>query len=140
MTPNPAKVVVILEELQIPYEAVYVELTELKEPGYESVNPNGRVPGKLTLYQCARFVAYASMQPFMTLTQTSRCGNLVLSFSTLSIPTIRKINSVTLASPKSTTKRNGRTSKPADRARTLGKQHGFCCIILSLSIVPRTGT
>jgi glutathione S-transferase len=50
MVPNPAKIVIILEELQIPYKAVYVELTELKELEYESVNPNGRVPGNLTLY------------------------------------------------------------------------------------------
>ena len=140
MTPNPAKVVVILEELQIPYEAIYVELTELKEPGYESVNPNGRVPGKLAPYQCARVVAYASTQPFTTLTQTSRCGNLVPSSSTSLIPTTRKTNLATLASPKSTTKRSGRTFKRAGRARTLGKQHGSYCTIPSQSTVPRTGT
>ena len=46
ITPNPAKVLIILEELRIPYVGIYVELSELKEPAYESVNPNGRVPGE----------------------------------------------------------------------------------------------
>ena len=37
---------VILEELGLPYETSWVEIEDLKKEPYESVNPNGRVPGK----------------------------------------------------------------------------------------------
>ena len=43
--PNPSKVLVILEELGLPYESSWVELEDLKKEPYESVNPNGRLPG-----------------------------------------------------------------------------------------------
>ena len=36
----------ILEELHLPYETSWVEAEDLKKEPYESVNPNGRVPGK----------------------------------------------------------------------------------------------
>ena len=35
---------IILEELGLPYQSSWVELDELKEPAYEAVNPNGRLP------------------------------------------------------------------------------------------------
>jgi glutathione S-transferase len=43
-TPNPWKVLMILEELQVPYKPKLVDLTDLKKEPYESINPNGRVP------------------------------------------------------------------------------------------------
>jgi hypothetical protein len=43
--PNPAKVVVILEELGLPYMSKYVQISELKCEPYVSINPNGRLPG-----------------------------------------------------------------------------------------------
>lgn len=43
--PNPAKVLIILEELGLPYQSKWVELEDLKKEPFESVNPNGRVPG-----------------------------------------------------------------------------------------------
>lgn len=43
--PNPAKVLIILEELGLPYQSSWVELEDLKKEPFESVNPNGRVPG-----------------------------------------------------------------------------------------------
>lgn len=49
--PNPAKVVIILEELGLPYQSKWLELEELKQPTFESVNPNGRVPGITTRTQ-----------------------------------------------------------------------------------------
>ncbi|KAI9812670.1 MAG: glutathione S- transferase, nitrogen catabolite repression regulator [Phylliscum demangeonii] len=42
--PNPWKVVIVLEELSIPYETKYLAFPDMKKPPYESVNPNGRVP------------------------------------------------------------------------------------------------
>ncbi|KAJ5226100.1 glutathione S-transferase nitrogen catabolite repression regulator [Penicillium chermesinum] len=43
-TPNPLKVVMILEELKLPYEHTFLDLKELKNEPYTSINPNGRVP------------------------------------------------------------------------------------------------
>ncbi|EAW17041.1 glutathione S-transferase family protein [Aspergillus fischeri NRRL 181] len=43
-TPNPRKVLMILEELKVPYERKFVDLADLKKEQYESINPNGRVP------------------------------------------------------------------------------------------------
>ncbi|KAJ5968144.1 hypothetical protein N7501_004392 [Penicillium viridicatum] len=43
-TPNPWKVLMILEELKLPYEPKLVDATDLKKEPYESINPNGRVP------------------------------------------------------------------------------------------------
>jgi glutathione S-transferase len=43
-TPNPWKVLMVLEELKLPYETKLVNLTDLKKELYESINPNGRVP------------------------------------------------------------------------------------------------
>lgn len=42
--PNPSKVLIILEELNLPYESSWVELEGLKQKPYTDVNPNGRVP------------------------------------------------------------------------------------------------
>ncbi|KAI9786523.1 MAG: glutathione S- transferase, nitrogen catabolite repression regulator [Peltula sp. TS41687] len=42
--PNPWKVAILLEELQIPYETKFMEFTELKKPPYVDLNANGRVP------------------------------------------------------------------------------------------------
>ena len=43
--PNPAKVLIILEELGVPYQTSWVELEDLKKEPFTKVNPNGRVPG-----------------------------------------------------------------------------------------------
>lgn len=42
--PNPWKVVLLLEELEIPYVTNYLGNAELKQPPFEAINPNGRVP------------------------------------------------------------------------------------------------
>ncbi|KAJ0420216.1 putative glutathione S-transferase [Aspergillus carlsbadensis] len=43
-TPNPWKVMMILEELKLPYERRLIDLADVKKEPYESINPNGRVP------------------------------------------------------------------------------------------------
>ncbi|KAJ5633551.1 glutathione S-transferase [Penicillium herquei] len=40
--PNPSKVLIVLEELNIPYETVWVEVDGLKQKPFTDVNPNGR--------------------------------------------------------------------------------------------------
>lgn len=42
--PNPSKVLIVLEELNLPFESSWVELDALKQKPYTGVNPNGRVP------------------------------------------------------------------------------------------------
>lgn len=42
--PNPWKVVMILEELNIPYTLEVVQVADMKKEPFESINPNGRVP------------------------------------------------------------------------------------------------
>lgn len=42
--PNPWKVVMVFEELDIPYINKLVDFPDMKKEPFESVNPNGRVP------------------------------------------------------------------------------------------------
>lgn len=41
---NPWKVVLLFEELGLPYEIKFLELSDTKKPEFLSINPNGRVP------------------------------------------------------------------------------------------------
>ncbi|KAI0096244.1 glutathione S-transferase [Nemania sp. FL0031] len=52
--PNPSKILIILEELNLPYETSYVEYLALKEEPYTDVNPNGRT-GAIILYLIERY-------------------------------------------------------------------------------------
>lgn len=62
--PNPKKVVMVLEELKIPYEVKLLEFPEMKQPTYEKINPNGRVPAiedpntGLTLWESGAIIEY----------------------------------------------------------------------------------
>ncbi|KAL9097269.1 MAG: hypothetical protein Q9165_000696 [Trypethelium subeluteriae] len=62
--PNPTKIVIILEELGLPYRGEFIEHEDLKKPVFENVNPNGRVPAindpntKLTLWESGAIVTY----------------------------------------------------------------------------------
>ncbi|KAL6401304.1 glutathione S-transferase [Ilyonectria robusta] len=42
--PNPWKVAVVLEDLKVPYETKFIQFPEMKQPPYEKININGRVP------------------------------------------------------------------------------------------------
>ena len=62
--PNPWKVVFVLKELEIPYEAKELDFPDLKKEPYESVNPNGRVPAiqdpntGITLWESGAILEY----------------------------------------------------------------------------------
>ncbi|KAJ5266834.1 glutathione S-transferase [Penicillium angulare] len=62
--PNPAKVLVILEELNLPYESEWVEIEDLKQKPFTDVNPNGRVPAindpntETTIWESGAIIQY----------------------------------------------------------------------------------
>ncbi|CAK1361383.1 Glutathione S-transferase 2 [Cercospora beticola] len=62
--PNPWKVAIILEELNIPYEHEAVDHSVLKQEPYISLNPNGRVPALedpntgVTLFESGAIIDY----------------------------------------------------------------------------------
>ncbi|PGH26882.1 hypothetical protein AJ80_01464 [Polytolypa hystricis UAMH7299] len=61
---NPVKVIIILKELNIPYELVTVPFPDVKNPEYLAINPNGRLPAiydpntDLTLWESGAIVEY----------------------------------------------------------------------------------
>lgn len=64
--PNPSKVIIILEELSLPYERSWVTLEDLKLKPFTNVNPNGRVPAiedpntGITLWESGAIVQVSS--------------------------------------------------------------------------------
>ncbi|KAI0876145.1 glutathione S-transferase [Hypoxylon argillaceum] len=62
--PNPPKVIMILEELGLPYEINAVPFSEVKGAAYLAVNPNGRLPAihdpnrDLTLWESGAIIEY----------------------------------------------------------------------------------
>jgi glutathione S-transferase len=62
--PNPWKVAVILEELGVPYETKFLPFPEMKQPAFELICVNGRVPAiedpntKITLWESGAIVEY----------------------------------------------------------------------------------
>ncbi|KAF7561722.1 hypothetical protein G7046_g2424 [Stylonectria norvegica] len=60
--PNPKKVLIVLDELEIPYEAINIE--DPKSESFEKLNPNGRLPAiedpntGLTLWESGAIVEY----------------------------------------------------------------------------------
>lgn len=62
--PNPWKVVMLLQELGIPYTDKYMEFPDMKKEPFESVNPNGRVPAiedpntGITLWESGAILEY----------------------------------------------------------------------------------
>ena len=63
--PNPWKVCMILEALELPYTLQYLEFSEVKNEGYLLLTPNGRLPAMvdlntgLTLWEVGLVVPYA---------------------------------------------------------------------------------
>ncbi|PYI23998.1 glutathione transferase [Aspergillus japonicus CBS 114.51] len=62
--PNPWKVVLILEELQVPYEIQSFKFDDVKNPPFININPNGRAPAivdpntNLTLWESGAIIQY----------------------------------------------------------------------------------
>jgi len=62
--PNPWKVVIVLEELGIPYDMELMDLSAVKKEPYISINPNGRVPAiqdpntGITLWESGAIIQY----------------------------------------------------------------------------------
>lgn len=62
--PNPNKVNIILEELDLPYQVTPIPLSDVKRPEYVAINPNGRVPAihdpntGITLWESGAIVEY----------------------------------------------------------------------------------
>ncbi|KAM0709030.1 hypothetical protein Q7P35_003066 [Cladosporium inversicolor] len=77
--PNPWKVAIILNELNIPYETELKDFGDLKKEPFESLNPNGRVPAitdpntSLTLWESGAIIEYllATYDPSQTLSYPS---------------------------------------------------------------------
>ncbi|KAI0158878.1 glutathione S-transferase [Pestalotiopsis sp. NC0098] len=61
---NPWKVVIILEELGLPYKHIYKDMTTLKQEPFVKINPNGRVPAiedpntGITLWESGAIIEY----------------------------------------------------------------------------------
>ncbi|OGM51273.1 glutathione S-transferase Ure2-like protein [Aspergillus bombycis] len=62
--PNPVKVLIVLNELSLPYTIEAVPFTEVKSPAYVSLNPNGRLPTLhdpntgLTIWESGAIIEY----------------------------------------------------------------------------------
>ncbi|TGO36238.1 hypothetical protein BHYA_0131g00160 [Botrytis hyacinthi] len=62
--PNPWKVALILEELNIPYTTKFVDFSEVKKEPYTQLNPNGRLPSiqdpntDITLWESGAIIEY----------------------------------------------------------------------------------
>lgn len=62
--PNPPKVAILLEELDIPYKTIAIPFTDIKKPDYLAINPNGRIPSihdpnsNITLWESGAIVEY----------------------------------------------------------------------------------
>ncbi|TVY88592.1 Glutathione S-transferase-like protein [Lachnellula willkommii] len=62
--PNPWKVAIILEELNIPYTNKFIKMADMKKPPFEALNPNGRVPAiedpntGITLWESGAIIEY----------------------------------------------------------------------------------
>ncbi|KAF2477673.1 glutathione S-transferase [Lindgomyces ingoldianus] len=62
--PNPPKIAILLEELELPYEVEDISFPDLKKPEFLAINPNGRMPAiydpntDLTLWESGAIIEY----------------------------------------------------------------------------------
>ncbi|KAE8383066.1 glutathione S-transferase [Aspergillus bertholletiae] len=63
-SPNPVKVLILLNELSLPYTIDPIPFSEVKSPAFLAVNPNGRVPALhdpntgLTIWESGAIIEY----------------------------------------------------------------------------------
>lgn len=61
---NPVKLAMILNELNLPFEAIHVPFADVKNPEYTVINPNGRLPAiqdpntGITLWESGAIIEY----------------------------------------------------------------------------------
>ena len=62
--PNPPKAAIVLAELGIPHNIIPIPLSDVKNPDYVAINPNGRIPAihdpntNITLWESGAIVEY----------------------------------------------------------------------------------
>lgn len=62
--PNPPKVAMLLEELNLPNDIRHIEHADIKKPAYLAINPNGRIPAiqdpntGITLWESGAIIEY----------------------------------------------------------------------------------
>jgi len=62
--PNPPKIIMVAEELGIPYQVESIGFPDLKKPEYLAINPNGRMPAihdpntNLTIWESGAIIEY----------------------------------------------------------------------------------
>jgi glutathione S-transferase len=56
--PNPWKVVLILEELSIPYDLIWLKFDDVKKKPFTDLNPNGRFPGTYSLAKLSKMLSH----------------------------------------------------------------------------------
>jgi glutathione S-transferase len=62
--PNPPKVAIVVAELGLPHEIIPIPLSEVKDPKYLAINPNGRIPSiydpntDLVLWESGAIIEY----------------------------------------------------------------------------------
>ncbi|KAM0541947.1 hypothetical protein ACHAPJ_013009 [Fusarium lateritium] len=62
--PNPWKVVIVLKELGLPWEFVWIPYSDINKEPYISINPNGRLPStvdpntNITLFESGAIIQY----------------------------------------------------------------------------------
>ena len=62
--PNPPKIAILIQELDLPHEIIPYPISDVKKPEYLAVNPNGRLPSiqdpntNLTLWESGAIIEY----------------------------------------------------------------------------------
>jgi glutathione S-transferase len=62
--PNPFKLTIIMDVLEVPHEDVLIPFSDVKGPAYEAINPNGRLPSiydpntDITLWESGAIIEY----------------------------------------------------------------------------------
>ena len=88
-TPNGRKASIMLEELELPYEATWFDLGELrqKEPWFLKLNPNGRIPaivdrdeGEFAVFESGAILIYLAEKTGRLLPAETKARSTVLQW------------------------------------------------------------
>jgi hypothetical protein len=110
--PNPFKVCIVLEALDLPYETHLLELSEVKQESYVKLNPNGRLPTlQDTNTGLDLFEVSCSTTELRGGCDAKQNHSLAPSSNISLINTTRTMSSPTTMSSRSTVPSNGLLSK-----------------------------